>query len=158
MSLSLGLSWAACDGKGDTKTDERSIVADQPKLDVWTVPPAGTEVASYTKQVKEDRLNDSRFEVRVFTMEHTAERSEFEVAYTYGASGNSSVKLFPRWYEDNVVKPVIKPVDSMDYAAMIGFDPGDGSFRELYLLQYKDAQLRLTRTRAYNKSAPNKAK
>lgn len=154
MALGLGPVWTACDGNEENTRTENV----REKLQVWQVPPPGTEVASYTKQIEEDKLNNGRFEVRVFTMDSTASRSEFEITYAYGASGSSSVKLFPKWHEDNVVKPVIKPVDSMDHGAMIGFDPGDGSFKELYLLQYKDAQLRLTRTRAYNKSTPNKPK
>lgn len=149
LALSVaGLMLASC---GDENKDANGQAADQkalPKLNVWTVPAKGEKVADYAKAIKDD-LNKSKFELIISTTDSSAANGTFKIDLNYGANQNSTEKLFPKWYENNVVKPMVKGIDSLEYGAIIGFDPGDGSFQELYQVTVKNKEIKFQQTKMY---------
>lgn len=148
FTLSMGiLSFASCTEEGKAAT-EQSTQKSLPKLAVWTVPAQSQQVANYSKAIKDD-LNKSKFEVAVSTTDSTAATGAFEVSLNFGANKNTTVKTFPKWYENNIVKPVVKGMDTLDYGAVIGFDPGDGSFQELYEVTVKNKEIKIVQTKMY---------
>lgn len=146
--FAAGLMLASCgeenNGAGDQKTQQPVL----PKLNVWAVPAKAQKVADYSKAIKDD-LNKSKFEVIISTTDSSAANGTFKIDLNYGANQNSTEKLFPKWYENNVVKPVVKGIDSLEYGAVIGFDPGDGSFQELYQVTVKDKEIKFQQTKMY---------
>ncbi|WP_129020326.1 hypothetical protein [Edaphocola flava] len=142
-----GLMLASC-GEENNGTDSQKTQQTLPKLNVWTVPAKGQKVADYSKAIKDD-LNKSKFEVIISTTDSSAANGTFKIDLNYGANQNSTDKLFPKWYENNVVKPMVKGIDSLEYGAVIGFDPGDGSFQELYQVTVKDKEIKFQQTKMY---------
>jgi hypothetical protein len=142
-----GLMLASC-GEENNGADSQKTPQTLPKLNVWTVPAKGQKVADYSKAIKDD-LNKSKFEVIISTTDSSAANGTFKIDLNYGANQNSTDKLFPKWYENNVVKPMVKGIDSLEYGAVIGFDPGDGSFQELYQVTVKDKEIKFQQTKMY---------
>jgi hypothetical protein len=142
-----GLMLASC-GEENNGADSQKTQQTLPKLNVWTVPAKGQKVADYSKAIKDD-LNKSKFEVIISTTDSSAANGTFKIDLNYGANQNSTDKLFPKWYENNVVKPMVKGIDSLEYGAVIGFDPGDGSFQELYQVTVKDKEIKFQQTKMY---------
>lgn len=142
-----GLMLASC-GEENNGADGQKTQQTLPKLNVWTVPAKGQKVADYSKAIKDD-LNKSKFEVIISTTDSSAANGTFKIDLNYGANQNSTDKLFPKWYENNVVKPMVKGIDSLEYGAVIGFDPGDGSFQELYQVTVKDKEIKFQQTKMY---------
>lgn len=138
---------SAC--SNETESQTKPAVA---ALSIWEVPTtSGTEVASYTKKIDEDKLNDAHFEVKIYTTENSANKGTFEIKLASGPGTENIVeKSFPKWTANNVVRPMIKAVDSLKYGAIIGFDPGDGSFKELFLVNFKDNSMELNRLKSYS--------
>jgi hypothetical protein len=122
-----------------------------PQLTIWPVPAPGTEVAHYSKEIAEDKLNNAQFEVKIFTTDESANKGNFEIRLSSGPGTETSIeKGFPKWTANNVVKPTIKPVDSLQYGAVIGFDPGDGSFKDLFLVRFRDDNMEMHRLKFYS--------
>lgn len=144
LSLSA-LFIASCDSATEQKKDAANSL---PKLAVWKVPAQTEKISDYHKAIKGD-LNKSNFEVIVSTTDSTAATGKFLVELNFGGNKNSTVKAFPKWYENNVVKPMVKGIDTMDYGAVIGFDPGDGSFQELYEITVQNKEIKMQQTKMY---------
>ncbi|RQO30249.1 hypothetical protein DBR32_11785 [Taibaiella sp. KBW10] len=144
LFLSLTV-FTACESGTETPKDAKNNL---PKLQVWTVPAQKEKISDYSKAIKDD-LNKNNFEVIVSTTDSTAATGKFLVELNYGGNKNSTVKTFPKWYENNVVKPIVKGMDTLDYGAVIGFDPGDGSFKELYEITVKNKEIKMQQTKMY---------
>lgn len=126
---------------------------DLPKLNVWSVAAPGTEVAHYSKAIEEDKLNNGKFEVTIRPNDSTKSNGSFDIKIKASAFDEDLVKTFPKWYEDNIVQPLIKPIDTVKYGAMIGFDPGDGTFNEIYMVTYDNGELKFAQTKMYYQPA-----
>lgn len=144
-------------GTADNKEAIKPMDNAEPELERWALPAPGTEVAAYEKPLKDD-LNDFKFFIRIYTNEQTEQNGEFSVAYGYGAVEAQKTKRFPLWYGDRVVKPEIRAVDSLEYGAVIGFDPGDGTFRDLYLVRFVNDLLRFKQIKYYQVTRTVQAK
>jgi len=129
--------------------ETKPVKNDLPKLNVWTVAEPGTEVARYSKAIEEDKLNNGKFEVTIRPNDSTKSNGAFDIKITASAFEEDLVKTFPKWYENNLVKPLIKPIDTLKYGAVIGFDPGDGSFNEIYIVTYEGGELKFAQTKMY---------
>mgnify|MGYP003583108288 CR=1 FL=1 len=141
------LAMASCtDDNTAAKTTQQQNAL--PKLNVWTVPAQPEKVADYTKAIKGD-LNKSKFEVIISTTDSTATTGIFKIELNYGANQNTTEKVFPKWYENNVVKPMVKGMDSLEYGAIIGFDPGDGTFKELFEVTVENKEIKFAQTKMY---------
>lgn len=149
----LSLSFAACGHDVENPQEQVQEKQNLPKLTIWKVPETGTSVVKFSKKIEGDDLNDFKFSVEVKTIASTATDGNFAISYGVGNARTTLNKPFPKWYENNVVQPIIKPVDSLQYGASIGFDPGDGSFKDLYLVVYKNGQLKISSTKYYNVSS-----
>ncbi len=151
LALICCIGTVACNNNSAETPPAKKVKSSQvPKLNVWAVPTSGTEVAQFSKKIAEDELNDFKFKVVVKTNDNTANSGAFDITYSAGVLKTTASKPFPKWYENNVVQPIIKPVDSLKYGALVGFDPGDGTFKELYLVSYIGGQLKLTNTKNYS--------
>lgn len=129
--------------------ETKPVKNDLPKLNVWTVAAPGTEVAHYSKAIEEDKLNNGKFEVTIRPNDSTKSSGAFDIKIIASAFEEDLVKTFPKWYENNLVKPLIKPMDTVKYGAVIGFDPGDGSFNEIYIVTYEGGELKFAQTKMY---------
>lgn len=142
--LAFGIFFIAC--SNPTNQPDAAPAKQLPKLAVWTPEEPGTKVASYEKAIKDD-LNKGKFEVNVYTTDSTVQTGEFRLELIYGGNENNTLKIFPKWYEKNVVKPAVKPLEGESFGAIVGFDPGDGTFKELFEVKTigKDVQLKQTK-------------
>lgn len=129
--------------------ETKPVKNDLPKLNVWPVPAPGSEVANYSKAIEEDKLNNGKFTISIRPNDSTESNGAFDIKVTASAFEKDMVKTFPRWYENNLVKPLIKPMDTVKYGAVIGFDPGDGSFNEIYIVTYDGGELKFAQTKMY---------
>ena len=146
--LGFAIMFFACQNEAVTSEQTQSAL---PKLTHWPVPASGIQVASYQKAIKND-LNKGRFLVNVYTTDSTQNTGEFRMELAYGENVNNVLKIFPKWYERNVVKPLIKPLNSATYGAVIGFDPGDGTFKELFEVNVVGKDLELKQLKMYSVS------
>lgn len=129
--------------------ETQPVKNDLPKLKIWPVAAPGTEVAHYSKPIDEDKLNNGKFAVTIRPNDSTKSNGSFDIKIIASAFEEDLVKTFPKWYEDNLVKPLIRPIDTMKYGAVIGFDPGDGSFNEIYIVTYDNGELKFAQTKMY---------
>ncbi len=92
-------------------------------------PKPGTVVAKAEKKIKEDTLNDSRFQIRVVA-DSAIENGVYDVDVDYGPNFASGQFTMPKGGEHLV--PVIK-TGSSPYSFIIGFRlPDDTTFYEYY--------------------------
>lgn len=140
-------------GMSSCEEEAKPVKNDLPKLKVWQVAAPGTEVAHYSKAIEEDKLNNGKFEVSIQPNDSTTANGSFDIHIKASAFDENLVKTFPKWYENNVVQPMIKPIDSLKYGAIIGFDPGDGTFNEIYMVSYEQGELKFAQTKMYYQPA-----
>lgn len=114
---------------------------------VFTVPPAGTVVDSLVQEIADDALNKRVFKVRILATSASA-TGLFNLELTYGHNFNSTEIVLPAWTDDVILMPQIR-ADSVPYQCLIGFDAGDGIFRELYKVSSDNGTLRLKQTMSY---------
>lgn len=133
--------------------ESQPVKKDLPKLNVWPVAAPGTEVAHYSKAIEEDKLNNGKFEVTIRPNDSTKNNGSFDIKIKASAFDEDLVKTFPKWYEDNIVQPLIKPMDTMKYGVVIGFDPGDGTFNDIYIVTYDKGELKFAQTKMYYQPA-----
>lgn len=118
---------------------------------MWEPPAAGTTVAEYKERVTEDNLNEKYFRVTVKTTDLSPEGA-YLLKLEYGYNINETDIRLPEWNKGTILKPVLKKGDGA-YHCLLGFDAGDGRFRELYLINAEGGNIRLKQTKGYYKSS-----
>lgn len=117
-----------------------------------TFPKAGTTIDSYQKKVtegKNDDLNDLQFNVEIITTDSSAITGVFDVKFNFGNNVQQTQITFPKWEDGNIVTPKIQEDPSVKYGVIIGFDPGDGSFKDFYSLIIDNKDIKLKQVKAY---------
>jgi len=118
-----------------------------PVIHTWTPPAAGEKVAQWEERITEDQLNESYFRVSVISTPGSAE-GHYQLSLEYGFNVNETELNLPKWPEQTVLKPLLKQGEDR-YQCRIGFDPGDGIFRPLYLVTVVNKNIRLKQTHQY---------
>ena len=117
-----------------------------------TFPKAGTTIANYEKKLSEgnnDNLNDLTFSVEIITTDSSAITGVFDVKFNFGHNVQQTQITFPKWEDGNIVTPKIQEDPSVKYGVIIGFDPGDGSFKDFYSLLIDNKDIKLKQVKAY---------
>lgn len=117
-----------------------------PSLPV-TVPEAGTVVDSLVQKIEHDPLNKREFKVRILATNSSA-TGLYNLELTYGYNFNSTEIVLPAWTDGVILLPQIRAAEE-PYQCFIGFDAGDGVFRELYKVSNDNGTLRLRQTMSY---------
>lgn len=102
----------------------------------WNPPAAGTVVAKYEERFNKDNLNEAYFRVIVRATD-SSKSGHFAVEMDGGENKNETEIDLPKWTPGSVLKPVLKKGDST-YECLLGFDAGDGQFKDLYLIKADD--------------------
>lgn len=119
----------------------------QEVLKTWNPPPAGTIVDKAEERITEDRLNEQYFRVTVTSTE-TSKEGSFLLKLEYGFNINETTVDLPKWTKGVVLKPVLKK-GAGHYHGLLGFDTGNGQFRELYDISVKNGNVVLKQTKGY---------
>lgn len=149
LSLYAVLFLSACGGgsRAEKSADDVTVVMS----DRWQPPAAGTQVAGYKERVTEDDLNEKYFRVSVITTDSSA-KGHYRLKLEYGYNINETEITLPEWTDEIIVKPVLQKGNG-PYQCLLGFDTGDGVFRELYLISAGGGDIRLKQTQRYYKSS-----
>jgi hypothetical protein len=141
--LFLIFALAGCRQNEDTdKQEHQKNVTQQ-----WNPPPAGTVVDKFQERVTEDKLNEKYFRITVMATEESKAGS-YLLKLEYGFNINETTIDLPKWTNGTVLKPVLKKGPGV-YSCLLGFDTGDGQFRELYEIKGKGGDVSLKQTKGY---------
>lgn len=113
----------------------------------WQPPAAGTVVDQLKERISEDPLNEAYFEVRITSTEES-ENGRYNLLLAYGQNRNETELELPEWVDDAPLKPMLQ-AGSGKYHYFVGFDPGDGRFRELYEIKVVDKNIKMRQTQRY---------
>jgi len=133
--------------QNDSRREEQSS---QVTTTAWEPPATGTTIAEYKERVTEDNLNDKYFRVTVKTTDYSREGA-YRLKLEYGYNINETDIQLPEWHKGTFLKPVLKK-GAGQYHCLLGFDAGDGKFRELYLINAEGGDIRLKQTKGYYKA------
>lgn len=136
--------------KQDNTSGEKQPAASE-EAGYWSPPAAGTVVAEHKERVTEDNLNEKYFSVTVFATEQSKEGT-YRLKLEYGFNRNETDLQLPEWTQGAVLKPILKKQGK--YHCLLGFDAGDGQFRELYDINAADGDIRMKQIKGYYKSTP----
>jgi hypothetical protein len=141
--LCLMFVLAACKQNEQTdKQDHQKNTTQQ-----WNPPPAGTAVDKFQERVAEDNLNEKYFRITVVSTEESKEGS-YLLKLEYGFNINETTIDLPKWTKGTILKPILKKGPEQ-YSCLLGFDIGDGQFRELYLIKANSGDISLKQTKGY---------
>lgn len=114
----------------------------------WQPPAAGTVVAKVEERITEDELNEKYFRVEVIATADSKD-GNYNLKLAQGFNENETTIDLPKWVGGVILKPVLKKGDKK-YSCDIGFDTGDGQFRELYQVRVNgEGNITLKQTRGY---------
>jgi hypothetical protein len=116
----------------------------------WQPPAAGATVTEYKERVTDDNLNEKYFRVTVIATESSKEGT-YRLKLEYGFNINETEVHLPEWNKGVTLKPLLKKGDG-NYHCLLGFDTGDGQFRELYTINAEGGDIRLKQPKGYFKS------
>lgn len=140
--LCLILAFVACQQNKHTDKQDRKKVTQQ-----WNPPPAGTIIDKFQERVTEDNLNEKYFRVTVISTEES-KAGTYLLKLEYGFNINETTIDLPKWTNGAVLKPALKKGAGI-YSCLLGFDTGDGQFRELYEIKAKGGDISLKQTKGY---------
>ncbi|KAA5536983.1 hypothetical protein F0919_04750 [Taibaiella lutea] len=136
---------ASCVNSTNETTKEQPSSAS--KLQLWNPPAAGVVVDECKEAIPEDKLNNAFFKVIVIATE-ISDIGHFDLKLEYGANKNETTIDLPKLNRGTILKPVLKKGEKK-YECILGFDEGDGVFRELYLVSVDNKNIKLKQTRYY---------
>lgn len=139
--LFCGLLVGSCQAPESTPRVKKAATAS------FSVPPPGTVVDSLVQEIADDPLNNRLFKVRILATNASA-TGLFNLELTYGHNFNATEIVLPAWTDDVILRPQIRAGEK-PYECFIGFDAGDGIFRELYKVSSDNGTLRLKQTMSY---------
>lgn len=113
----------------------------------WSPPPEGTVVDKFQERVTEDNLNEKYFRITVISTKES-KAGAYLLKLEYGFNINETTIDLPKWTGGTVLKPVLKK-GAGTYSCLLGFDTGDGQFRELYAIRAKGGDVTLKQTKGY---------
>lgn len=128
----------------DTKQPAAQAVAQKT---VWQPPAPGTVVDRYQERITEDKLNEKYFRVSVLATDRSKE-GHFNLKLEYGFNINEVEVDLPQWTGGAVLKPLLQK-GAGTYHCILGFDAGDGRFRELYEIKAENGDVRMKQIRGY---------
>jgi hypothetical protein len=141
--LCLMVAFAGCrSNEHADKQDHQKKVTQQ-----WNPPPAGTVVDKFQERVAEDNLNEKYFRITVISTEDS-KAGAYLLKLEYGFNINETTIDLPKWTNGTVLKPVLKK-GAETYSCLLGFDTGDGQFRELYSIKAQGGDVTLKQTKGY---------
>jgi hypothetical protein len=141
--LYLMFAFAGCrPNERADKQDHQKNVTQQ-----WNPPPAGTVVDKFQERVAEDNLNEKYFRITVIATEES-KAGAYLLKLEYGFNINETTIDLPKWTNGTVLKPVLKK-GAGAYSCLLGFDTGDGQFRELYAIKAQGGDVTLKQTKGY---------
>jgi len=143
ISLACFTFLYSCKSGSPEKSEKPAAVQEA----TWEPPAAGTEVARYTERVKEDKLNEKYFRV-IVKATPDSRSGNFLLRLEYGFNINETAIDLPAWTGNAVLKPVLQKGEGA-YHCLLGFDAGDGQFRELYDIRVDNGDVRLKQTKGY---------
>lgn len=120
------------------------------KIESWNPPPAGTVIDEYKEAIPEDKLNNAFFRVAVIATE-TSNNGHFDLELEYGANINETTVDLPKLKRGIILKPLLKK-GTAKYECLLGFDGGDGVFKEYYLISVDKKNIKLKKTHYYYSS------
>lgn len=129
------------------ETDKEHNVSSASNLKSWNPPAAGTIVDEYKEAIPEDKLNNAFFKVAVVSTE-ISDVGHFDLKLEYGANKNETTIDLPKLNRGTILKPVLKKGEGK-YECILGFDEGDGVFRQLYLISVDNKNIKLKQTNYY---------
>lgn len=131
----------------DSKSKQNNEKENSQPKSTWQPPVSGTVVDSFVEKVAEDKLNNSYFRVVVET---TAEskNGNYTLKLEYGYNKNETTIDLPKWYKGIILKPVLKAGENK-YECELGFDAGDGVFKEFYQIKVEKGDIKLKQIKGY---------
>lgn len=141
--LYLMFAFAGCrSNEHANKQDHQKNVTQQ-----WNPPLAGTIVDKFQERVTEDNLNEKYFRITVISTEDS-KAGAYLLKLEFGFNINETTIDLPKWTNGTILKPVLKKGVGA-YSCLLGFDTGDGQFRELYAIKAQDGDVTLKQTKGY---------
>jgi len=113
----------------------------------WNPPAAGAVVGEYKEAIPEDKLNNAFFKVTIVATE-TSNEGHFDLRLEYGGNKNETTIDLPQLGRGTILKPVLKKGEGK-HECLLGFDEGDGVFRQLYLVSVDNKNIKLKQTNYY---------
>jgi hypothetical protein len=145
LLLFLVFLTASCaNSTNETGKEHTSSVS---KPESWNPPAAGVVVDEYKEAIPEDKLNNAFFKVVIVATE-ASNAGHFDLQLEYGGNKNETTIDLPKLNRGVILKPVLKKGEKK-YECILGFDAGDGVFRELYLVSVDNKNIKLKQTRYY---------
>ena len=133
-----------------TDETDKDHISTTNKIESWNPPVAGTMVDEYKEAIPEDKLNNAFFKVAVIATE-TSNNGHFDLSLEYGANKNETTIDLPKLNRGTILKPVLKKGNAK-YECLLGFDAGDGVFKEYYLVSVENKNIKLKKTHYYYSS------
>ncbi len=113
----------------------------------WQPPAAGSVVDKQEQRITEDNLNESYFRVSVISTD-SSKAGVYNLKLEYGYNINEVPIGLPAWTGNAVLKPVLRQ-GTGKYHCLVGFDTGDGQFRELYEVTVVNGTVKFKQTHGY---------
>jgi len=117
----------------------------------WTPPPPGEIVANYAERVKEEKLNNFYFAVKIKSTD-SSRYGIFDLSLGYGENVNHTSLALPKWNDETILRPMIQK-GGKHYQCFIGFEANDSTFHELYEVQVDNKNIKMKQTKGYFVSA-----
>jgi hypothetical protein len=105
-------------------------------LTSWNPPHAGIVVDKYEEKIEEDKLNNAYFKV-ILTSTDSSKAGHYLVQLEKGVFVNKTDVDLPKWTNGVVLKPILKKGEK-PYQCLLGFDVGDGNFKDFYLIKLNE--------------------
>jgi len=130
LLLTITLGMLSCGNKA-TEIKQPKVI-----LKAWNPPPAGTVVDEYKERIIQDgldKVNEFYFKVTIKATD-SSKLGYYALELEKGENKNETDLALPKWPDGSTLKPILKKGDKQ-YECLLGFDIGDGIFKEFYKIK-----------------------